>query len=226
MSGQQESAVLEPLAEEERRICCKKKAPCYSGDRLTGASFSLHLSLCIPPLSCCSSSPTCHPIAPSVPFPPPKKLPFSPHQMVPKKEPLSRLVLPHSYLLIGRQRGENGGYWLPNGVSLSGRASGRVRTAGFLHPLLPRCCQNSIQSPFTLSLTSPPFLNRQHVCAPFFLSPCFLFRFLSLPVKCIANGSSAPNLQPFTNSPSGRVNLTFTPHPATPVLIELSGFGF
>lgn len=64
--------------------------------------------------------------------------------MVPQKEPLSPLVLPQSYLLIGKARGENNRYWLPHRVKLTGRMSGGVRKDCILHPLLPRCCQNSL----------------------------------------------------------------------------------
>lgn len=105
--------------------------------------------------------------------------------MVPKKEPLSRLVLPRSYLLIGKPRGENNRYWLPHWVKLLGRTSGGVRKDDILHPRLPRCCQNNLHchstypSPFTLSLlpslTSPPFLICQSALPPH----CFMQIFIS-----------------------------------------------
>lgn len=126
--------------------------------------------------------PSCHPIAPPVSFPPLKQSPFSPHLMVPQKEPLSRLVLPQSYLLIGKPRGENNRYWLPHRVKLQGRMSGGVRKGCILHPLLPRCCQNSFSCHYPVpfhppsllphnSLISPPFLN----CQGGFLSVLSLF---------------------------------------------------
>lgn len=156
--------------------------------------FSLPLSLYSTP-SRCFSSPSCHPIAPPVPFPPPKQLLFSPHQMVPKKEPLSRLVLPRSYLLIGKPRGENKRYWLPYWVKLLGRTSGGVRKDDILHPRLPCCCQNSLHCHSTCSVPFYPVTAPlPHLTSFLDLPKCppltVLCRFLSLLVKCIAKRSS------------------------------------
>lgn len=103
------------ISEGSRRGLAANRQRRYSSDSALirkidwSILFSLPLSFYSTP-SCCFSRPSCHPIAPPVPFPPPRQLLFSPHQMVPKKEPLSRLVLPSSYLLIGKPRGENNGY--------------------------------------------------------------------------------------------------------------------
>lgn len=133
--------------------------------------------------SCHFSRPSCYPIAPPVPFPPPKKLLFSPHQMVTKKEPLSQLVLLHSYLLIGKQSGGNNRYWLPQWVKLLGRTSGGVRKEGVLRPPLPLCCQNSLYRHSTYPIpfhpchwpTPPPLSASPHLAfflvLPRWLSP-------------------------------------------------------
>lgn len=120
--------------------------------------------------------------------------------MVPKKEPLSRLVLPLSYLLIGKLRGENNGYWLPRWVKLLGRTSGGVRKDGILHPPLPRCCQNSLHRhsmypvlfhPAPSLPPSPQVLSwTAKVALPYSFSLTVFCRFLSPLVKCIAKCSS------------------------------------
>lgn len=97
MNGQREPVALVPLTKEEGF---------YSSFVRLEASFPLKrqilFSFCTIPA--CSQTPSCYPIAPLVPFSPPKTLLFSPHQMVLKKEPLSRLVLTRAYLLIGKEK--------------------------------------------------------------------------------------------------------------------------
>lgn len=134
------------------------------------------------------SCPSCHLIAPPVSFPPLKQSLFNPHLMVPQKAPLSWLVLLQSYLFIGKPRGEHNRYWLPHRVKLQGIMSGGVRKEYILHPLLPRCCQNSFSCHYPIpfhphhcsphnSLISPPFLNCQLAFCP--CSRCFLQIFIS-----------------------------------------------
>lgn len=200
MRGSAGVVVLEPLAVFFQWFCFNQI------DRLEHLILFTSFSLFHPPPAF-FSSPSCHPIAPPVPFPPQRRLLFSPHQMVPKKEPLSRLVLPRSYLLIGKPRGENNGYWLPHWVKLLGRTSGGVRKDGILHPPLPRCCQNSLRGHSTYpvpfhpsSLPSPDLLSWIAKVALPLLFLAVLCRFLSVLVKCIAERSSSS--RPRTEAPA------------------------
>ncbi len=163
--------------------------------------------------------------------------------MVPKKEPLSWPVLPRSYLLIGKPRGENNWYWLPHWVKLLGRTSGGVRKDSILHPsaapLLseqpPRPLHIS-NPPVTLllhppaaSLTSPPFLNCQGGSPPLFLSHCFMPIFISACEMYMLPSAAAVSTQklwPFTHSLSCCVCLTFPLHPKPPVSSKVTGSGF
>lgn len=164
--------------------------------------------------------------------------------MEPKKEPLSWLVLPHSYLLIGKPKGENNWYWLPHWVKLLGRTSGGVRKDSILHPSaalllserLPRPLQTS-NPPFTL-LQHPPcrlphltsFLGLPRWLSPSLsLSHCFMLIFISaceMYMLPSAAAGSARKLWPFTHSPSCGVCLTFRLHPAPTVSRKVTGSGF
>lgn len=85
------SPVLLMSSQREPLFCSGAVKPGRDADSLKPSSerCPIFFSFFCPFLAY-SRLPSCHPIAPLVPFPPPEELLFRPHQTALKKEPLSR----------------------------------------------------------------------------------------------------------------------------------------